>query len=401
MAQIVYDLAPGAQLGFASAFNGLYEFADNIHALRDWGANIIADDVYYYEEPLFQDGPVSVAISDVVSSGVMYYTSAGNSNADLNGLQVASYEAASYRPTTCPLGLTYPGKDCHNFNFNPTGTAVNADQVTLAANGTLDIDLQWSEPWNGVVTDFDLYLLDMSGNVVESDYTTNSGPGGTQQPFAYIYHQNLTGSPQTYQIVITRYDGTGTPRIKFFFSQNTSKLTYVEFNMSAGEDTVGPTISGHSASRYVSSVGATPYDNANSVEIFSSRGPAAHYWGPVIGTLAASPIETETLLQPDFTATDLVCTTFFFINDGTSKCYRFQGTSAAAPHAAAVAALVLQAARRYHLNLNQYSMKALLQSTAVTITTADSYAAGAGRLDAFAAMTAILPYHASVPIVSR
>ena len=41
MAQIVHDLAPGAQLLFATAYNGDLDFADQILALRDAGATVI------------------------------------------------------------------------------------------------------------------------------------------------------------------------------------------------------------------------------------------------------------------------------------------------------------------------------------------------------------------------
>ena len=127
MMQIVHDLAPGASLAFATAFSGFTQFADNIRALRNTAnADIIVDDVSYFNEPFFQDGPISVAISDVVNAGAVYFTSAGNSNAlDGNSQNVSSYEASAYRPTTCP-SLSYQGNpvnigtDCHN--FDPTGT---------------------------------------------------------------------------------------------------------------------------------------------------------------------------------------------------------------------------------------------------------------------------------------
>jgi hypothetical protein len=79
MVQIVHDLAPGATLAFATAHNGIYKFADNIRALRTAGADIIADDVTYFVEPMFQEGPVATAIGDVTHAGSIYVTSAGNS----------------------------------------------------------------------------------------------------------------------------------------------------------------------------------------------------------------------------------------------------------------------------------------------------------------------------------
>src|SRR5262249_19645962 len=45
MLEIVHDLAPGAQLFFATAFNGITSFAQNIRDLRTAGCDIIVDDV--------------------------------------------------------------------------------------------------------------------------------------------------------------------------------------------------------------------------------------------------------------------------------------------------------------------------------------------------------------------
>ncbi|HEY3342410.1 MAG TPA: S8 family serine peptidase, partial [Anaerolineae bacterium] len=354
MAQIVHDLAPGAQLGYATAFNGLYEFASNIRALRAWGADIIVDDVYYLDEPLFQDGPVAVAISDVVGTGAMYFTSAGNGNHIVSGQNVGSYEAAAYRPVTCPNDvLVYALGDCHN--FNQSGTS-NTDQVTIPGNGKIDVDLQWNEPWNGVQTDFDLYLLDSAGTVVVSS-TFNSLT--FQEPIEYLAYENPSSSSQTYQIVVNRYSGTATPRIKFFFSQQTAGITWIQFGATTGSDTVGPAITGHSASKYPMSVAAVPYNSMTTPEDYSSRGPAVHYYGPVLGSTAAPGITPETIQQPDFTATDGGCTSFF---GNLMGCYRFYGTSAAAPHAAAVAALALQEARLLHISYNQASMRSLLKT---------------------------------------
>ena len=50
MLEIVHDLAPGAQLGFATAFTSDASFADNIRALRAAGCDVIVDDVLYFNE---------------------------------------------------------------------------------------------------------------------------------------------------------------------------------------------------------------------------------------------------------------------------------------------------------------------------------------------------------------
>src|SRR5262249_29839637 len=56
MLEIIHALAPGAQLFFATAFNGSASFANNIRSLRAAGADIIVDDVIYSNESPFQDG---------------------------------------------------------------------------------------------------------------------------------------------------------------------------------------------------------------------------------------------------------------------------------------------------------------------------------------------------------
>src|SRR4029450_63592 len=89
MLELVYDLAPGAQLYFATAFTSITSFAQNIKDLRTAGCDIIIDDVSYFNETPFQDGQpaptntnggvVIQAVNDVTASGAMYFSSAGNS----------------------------------------------------------------------------------------------------------------------------------------------------------------------------------------------------------------------------------------------------------------------------------------------------------------------------------
>ena len=102
MAQIVHDVAPGAKILFASAFLGDLEFAQSIRDLAAQGADVIVDDVTYFTEPMFQDGPIAKAVADVTAQGVAYFSSAANSNVILGGNRVGSYEAPAFRPKTRP-----------------------------------------------------------------------------------------------------------------------------------------------------------------------------------------------------------------------------------------------------------------------------------------------------------
>ncbi len=121
MAQIVHDLAPGASIDFATAFGGELGFADNIRALASAGAKVIADDVAYFEEPFFQDGPVAVAVDEVAAAGVSYFSAAGNDNLiDKDGHDIASWEAPAFRDAGgCPAALTAAAETEHCMDFDP------------------------------------------------------------------------------------------------------------------------------------------------------------------------------------------------------------------------------------------------------------------------------------------
>jgi hypothetical protein len=117
MAQIVHDIAPGANLDFASAFNGELAFAKAIRDLHAEGAQVIADDVVYFDEPFYQDGPIAAAVNEVVSQGAGYFSSAGNDNLkNAAGEDIASLEAPAYRETGCPPALPGYYESCMNFN---------------------------------------------------------------------------------------------------------------------------------------------------------------------------------------------------------------------------------------------------------------------------------------------
>lgn len=88
MMEIIYDLAPGAKLFFATAAFGDARFAANIRRLRsEFKCDIIVDDVFYFNESPFQDAIIARAVNDVTADGALYFSAAGNEG---NGLRLES-----------------------------------------------------------------------------------------------------------------------------------------------------------------------------------------------------------------------------------------------------------------------------------------------------------------------
>jgi hypothetical protein len=407
MAQIVHDLAPGAKLAFATAFKKtMFGFADNIRKLAEpvgsggGEADVIVDDVLYFEEPFFQEGPVGVAVREVTEAGVNYFSAAGNNNLRNStlGLDFSSWEAPEFRdasPALCPSGPPgegLPGYVQHCMDFDP-GAGVDTDfGITVADDETLKLDLQWKQPWEGVTTDLDAYLLDSAGVVVAE--SENFNVTSTQVPYEFFSWTNPLGTPQAVRLVIDRCSttcdlenggDTGSPRLKFALLQNGGGVTATEYEESGEGDVVGPTIFGHNGAKDAMSVGAIRYSTNKEPERFSSRGPVTNYFGPVTGAGAAAELPSpETLAKPDLVATDGGANTFF------GSCFlgawRFFGTSAAAPHAAAVAALQLDAQPGA-------SVEEVSDAQRDGVVAVEDFppgpAVGAGRLDAVKAIEAL------------
>jgi subtilisin family serine protease len=390
MLQIVHDLAPHASLAFATAFESEESFAQNIERLAEpvsaggAGAGVIVDDVAWFEEPFFQDGPVAVAIGKATSEGVTYLSAAGNDNLfDSEGNEISSWEAPEFRDAgICPAAIFaldgFNGTHCMDFDPGP-----GSDQtfgITVEAGETLTVDLQWAESWNGVGTDLDAFLLSAGGEILAGSAEDNAGSEGTQRPVEILQWENTAGSSRTVRVAINRFSGDD-PRLKFILLQNGGGVSAVEYPEPSGEDAVGPAIYGHAGAASAISVAAVPFTNSAAIEPYSSRGPVTHYFGPVEGTEAAAPLGSpEVVEKPDLAATDCGATTFFaFLSGGA---WRFCGTSAAAPHAAAVAALLRQAKP----SMSVQQVRDALTETSSPVGTFTPEAAGAGLVDAFEAV---------------
>ena len=373
MLEIVHDLAPGADLYFATAAGGQAQFATNIEALCRAGADVIVDDIGYLAAAVFQDDIVAQGVNAAVRNGCIYFSAAGNSG-NLNDRTSGVWEGDFVA-------------DSSTGSFHLFTSTLITNRIT-SYTGAL-FCLKWSDPFGASSNDYDLLLLHPSAiRIVWSSVGTQNG---TQDPIECIppLVNRLTGRAvnlTNYRIVIAK---TGSAAKRFMhLNTNRGRLQFA---------TAGQTY-GHSAAANAIGVAATDatrargaggvFNGTEEVERFSSDGPRRiffHSDGRAItpGNFLSSG---GLLLQkPDATAADGVSTATPGFDD-------FHGTSAAAPHAAAIAALILQAAGGPR-SLTRAQLLRAMQDTALDIEAPGAWDrdSGAGIIDAFAAVTAVGP----------
>lgn len=365
MAQIVHDMAPGASLCFASASFGELNYAESIVTLRTnpgCAADILVDDEFYFDEPFFSDGVIAQAV-DLVSTSkslpgkpVKYFTSAGNDA--FAGSYVGEFTpvkpSAAAKLKGLPINLSSIPSSVdvsggfHNFNFASGGAPVIYQQ--LEVNGSNPILLQWDDLFdqNAVTTNYNLLVFDSNGNY-DTNLSSTNDSFTVDEPVQFVDFEN--NSATKYYLVIARTAGG---------SGEAKRLKYLNFNDGGGSMTgtfVGgpdtPIIVGHAAAEHAITVAAydvnrapysadPPYTPQN--EFFSSVGPAQIAFDARGRRLH----DLEIREKPDVACVDGVFTTFFggpFLPTDTFP--RFFGTSAAAPCAAGIGALMLDKVERH------------------------------------------------------
>jgi Subtilase family len=390
--EIVHDLAPGARLFFANLDTslGFQQAVTWVDANTDVGV----DDVGFFTPPYDGTSPVSQNTADQLNNDAnpvrAYFTAVGN--------EAGYHYAGQYVDSgTDPGYVGYPG-DLHLFQPSATTSdilglgATHSDVVELPAGANVLIDLTWNDPFGASSNDYDLYLVQSStGTVVAESADTQSGTQDPEESLGYI---NNTGAEDAFYIVIQNAENLAAPRTfdMFVFSDRCAGpgpvrlAPYQDHNYNTvGGSIVAQGDAGGSPAGVIS-VGAANWQTPDTLEGFSSQG----------STL-------DGRLKPEVTGIDGVSITgaddFGSLPSGTTP-QTFLGTSAAAPHGAGVAALLLQAVPclmdgspgALASATARVDLRNLVLNNAVDLgTPGPDNAYGYGRIDALASANATLP----------
>jgi hypothetical protein len=328
MMEIVHDLAPGAKLFFATAMLSPESFADNIRALRfTYGCDIIIDDIIYFVESPYEDDIVAQAVADVINDGALYFSSAGNDGNLADG--TAGTWEGDFKSGGL-LGSLADGYLVHDF-----GEKNISNRVEVGGFGP--VILHWSDPGTldapASGNDYDLFVVtpDLRSVVAASTDIQD----GDDLPFEIIPFS----VPSGYRLVVAQHVGAQPRALRL---ANFGELAVATHGAIWGH-AAAPGAFGIGAVDAALGPGGFSSGATTQVELFSSDGNRRIFYDrnnlPLNGAVTFAGGGGQLRKKPDLAAADGVATTL----PAGSGLNPFFGTSAAAPHAGAVAALLKSA----------------------------------------------------------
>ena len=351
--EIVHDIAPGAKLSFANADTDV-AFRQAVNTLA--GANdIVMDDLGFFGVAADGTSTISTNTANALNSTTNpirgYFTAVGNS-ADEHTF--GTYVDSGVNGSTVS-GIINAG-DLHLFQQSADTTDVLGlgpkpyNVIELPPNGEVVIFLTWDDVFGASSNNYDLYLAQQSTGQVVAHSTDPQN--GTQDPVEFIDYINNTGITDFFHIIVQNVQSMAQPKHLNLFSfqpecaaagprilvaghherhnYNTATKSVTAESDAGGSPnsvvSVGAICSASTKAQAVFTGSLAPdescFDTTNStIEYFSSQGPTL-----------------DGRSKPDISGIDGVS-----ITGAGSFENPFFGTSAATPHIAGIAALLLQA----------------------------------------------------------
>ena len=209
------------------------------------------------------------------------------------------------------------------------GKEENAIKGTFSGRAVL----QWADPLGASASDYDLFLVDGDGNVLLSSTNAQDGTQDPIETFSLPSFFAFDGG----RLVIVKVSGEARYlRLQLFPGKLEIATAGATYGHAASENAVGV---GQVDARTAGGAGGI-FDGTESVRPSSSDGPRRLFYEPDGTPITPGNFSStggKVLQKPDLSAASCVST-------ATPGFSPFCGTSAAAPHAAAIAALMLAAA---------------------------------------------------------
>jgi hypothetical protein len=361
MLEEVHAVAPGATLVFC----GPQTSVDYVACLRNLvsaGASIIVDDSAYPGEDLMSaTSQFTQGVHSVLTQNpeVALFTVTDNYN--------GSYWEGAYGPVLYAGGtssLTCSANGQVDTYVQSFGNQVWADRLTVSTSGTYPVNFQWADPFDQNVSNFDIYILSLATDALTC--FPAAGSSGTE------LFGDLPLSAGTYYIFIATPDASlGSKFLKLLIGGDGA----TQLSLS----TTGSVASPQAFVTGVVTVGAVLGSDGvgNMIEPYSGLGPIN------LAFPTPASLQAPSVVAPDAIHVDAANTNFAsqLGSDGL-----FHGTSAAAPNAAAVAALL----RSAFPSLTPTQLTSAIQSGAAQLgASVPNGTFGYGRVDAVGALNTI------------
>jgi hypothetical protein len=362
----IHAVAPGAALTYCGP-GTFVEYTSCLSQMIAAGATILVDDLIFPQQDLLSaDGTGVQAIEQILAqnTGVALFTAAGNYNGSYwEGNYVpVSLSSLGRSPLTCPSG-SVTQTDNYVLQFSGAQFAGDPSQLlTVQQSSAVPVAIAWDDPPAQNTSKFDVYW-------VNSTDSTQSGCLGAGPLAEHQASETVNLAAGTYTVYVATPDATPAGRfVKLWFGGD--GLT------SLSKPTAGGVVTPQAFASGATSVGAVNGSDGvgSQIESFSSVGPAS------LPLPQPTQVQVPVLVAPDGINVDADGTYFAtdLFPDGN-----FYGTSAAAPNAAGVAALI----RGAFPSLTGSQLQAVLIAGATPLGSATpDVAFGYGRIDAIGAL---------------
>ena len=275
-AEIIYDMAPDAQLFFTQPRTGV-ELGDAVNWCVSQGVQVISQSLSYSINagPLDGTGPVNDIVNQAVNHGITWVNSAGN-------------EAQAHWS-----GHFYDSDGDGFANFS--GTDETNDFSTYEGEEVI-IGMIWDDLWGASYNDYDLYVFRLDDFDLSSPVAYSTGiQDGDDDPSEFITFTPQSGT--SYGFAINKKSGISKNIHVTLATQNFLEYQVPETSICIPADNPN-----------VIAVGAVAWNSPSTIEYFSS-------WGPT----------TDGRIKPDLVAPDRVSTYSYypqFFGTSASYCHK-------------------------------------------------------------------------------